>query len=109
GVDSDLGRGTTFEIHLPATNVGERPALEPAAPEDDRVEANVLLVEDDTVVRALVRDMLELHGFEVTAVDSPHSAIHVWSADGPFDALVTDLAMPSMTGRELVQRLAERG
>jgi len=109
GVESELGRGTTFEIHLPATTVEELAPVEPEAPEEELVEASVLLVEDDNVVRALVRDMLELHGFEVTAVDSPHNAIRAWSADGPFDALVTDLAMPSMTGRELVERLAERG
>jgi len=109
GVESELGRGTTFEIHLPATTAEELQELEPDEPEEDRVEASVLLVEDDNVVRALVCDMLELHGFDVTAVDSPQSAIRTWSADGPFDVLVTDLAMPSMTGRELVERLAERG
>jgi len=112
GVESDLGVGTTFAIYLPAAQM---PAEAPDARGDDAADAvfetapRVLLVEDDDIVRGLVGDMLELHGFDVTAVGSPRAAIETWGGDGPFDVLVTDLAMPSMTGRELVQRLADRG
>src|SRR5262249_60720975 len=91
-VQSELGVGTTFAIYLPA-GAAKAPAEPEARPAGDDAAAlasaaRVLLVEDDDVVRGLVGDMLELHGFDVTAVDSPRAAIETWGADAPFDVLV---------------------
>ncbi|HVU79281.1 MAG TPA: ATP-binding protein [Gaiellaceae bacterium] len=108
-VKSELGRGTTFELFFPRT--GETVA-DGGAPEPERdarhTGASLLVVEDEPVVRELAREILVHEGFEVRAVASPLEAIEVWRA-GSFEALVTDLSMPQLSGRELVAQLAEDG
>ena len=104
---SSPGAGATFEIYLPRviTELGvASSAAEPAEP--IRGSERVLLVEDETVVRALVREMLVRNGYDVLdAQDGPTALALVESAGLQIDVLVTDVVMPSMNGRELSERL----
>lgn len=70
----------------------------------------VLLVEDSGMVRDLAREILVMGGYRVLEAGSAERALVVLSGhEGPIDALVTDLQMPGMGGRELADRLrAER-
>ena len=106
-VTSAPGTGSTFEVYLPrvvtATEAGSS-AAEPAEPLQGR--ERVLLVEDEPVVRKLVREMLVRNGYDVLdAADGPSALALVDSLGVPIDVLVTDVVMPSMSGRELAERL----
>lgn len=68
--------------------------------------ARVLLVEDEPSVRLLVTRYLTLHGFDVTAAESPVRANELWNQRrGRFDLLLTDVMMPGeLSGRSLAEQ-----
>src|SRR5205085_11933142 len=66
----------------------------------------VLLVEDELVVRRLVRDVLERCGYAVLEAQDGASALALCSAHaGTIDLLLTDVVMPQMSGRQLADTL----
>jgi two-component system cell cycle sensor histidine kinase/response regulator CckA len=66
----------------------------------------VLLVEDARRVREVVREILEMNGYEVLEARQGEQAIEISAQhSGPIHLLVTDVVMPEMSGRELAQRL----
>jgi CheY-like chemotaxis protein len=109
-VYSELGRGTTFKIYLPefqdaAAQPVERPMLRTAPGGDE----TILLVEDEDLVRALARRMLESHGYRVLEARSGHEALLIsQSHAGPIDLLITDVIMPGIGGRQLAHDLAKQ-
>jgi PAS domain S-box-containing protein len=104
-IESAPGLGTIVEITLPAADGSP----EPPAEEQPLVPAvgmeRVLVVEDRAVVRQLARDVLEASGFEVSVAAGGAEALERIGAEAAFDALVTDVVMPEMSGAELAQRL----
>lgn len=103
---STPGEGTTFEISMPVTS--DEPGIstdDPAATPNRHATGCVLLVEDDDDVRDLVRDVLELDGWDVVAYAMADDALA--ATTGPPDVVVTDIAMPGTDGLELVRRLRE--
>jgi PAS domain S-box-containing protein len=107
GVYSELGRGTTFKIYLPATETG--PAVD--APADAAAPAGgsetILVVEDQEEVRRFTSDVLRKYGYTVLVAASGDEALNVLSEHtGAVDLVITDLVMPGMTGRELADRVA---
>jgi len=109
-VDSEPGKGTTFRIYLPrATETGEQPASQPAvaAARPDRGMETILLVEDESNLRRLVRQYLENQGYVVLEAAGGAAAIHLAVVHmGPIHLLLTDVIMPGMNGRELAQRIS---
>ena len=66
----------------------------------------ILIVDDESNMRFLLRMILESAGYEV--VEAPHGAAALVRArESPPDLLVTDLMMPVMNGRELIERLRD--
>lgn len=65
---------------------------------------NVLLVEDEDLLRELVLECLEAAGHVVQAYPSPELALRR-ASEQSFDLLITDLAMPGLTGTELAERV----
>jgi PAS domain S-box-containing protein len=107
-VESEPGRGASFTIYLPAVGAGA-PAGMPAAGGDDlpRGTEVVLLVEDGDEVRRLARQVLESHGYTVLEARHGGEALDLCDRhQGHINLLVTDVIMPQMSGRELVERLA---
>jgi two-component system, cell cycle sensor histidine kinase and response regulator CckA len=103
-VYSEPGHGTTFKVYLPQTGaVGGAASVEV----DGRGGTEtVLLVEDEAVVRRLVAQMLEAHGYRVLVAGDPDEAVSLSdSHEGRIDLLITDVVMPNMSGRELAVRL----
>ena len=111
GVRSALGRGTSFEIYLPrvaekATRGDETQFLPTIS---GLASGRVLLVEDEAVVRGLVRQTLKTHGYTVVEATNGDEALRMIGSDtARFDLLVTDLIMPKMGGRDLALKLKER-
>jgi two-component system cell cycle sensor histidine kinase/response regulator CckA len=109
-VESEEGRGAAFTIHLPLAGEEEPGTADRApAPSHGRRET-LVLVEDDASVRGFAATVLRRHGYEVVeAENGPHAVELVSGRDAPFDLLVTDVVMPDMSGRQLVERLTARG
>ena len=102
------GEGSTFEIWLP---VAERDAPFPQervdgrpAPEPKR-RLKVLAVDDDNLVLLNTGAMLEDMGHEVVMADTPEEALTFFEQDNAIDLVITDQAMPGLTGAQLAEHL----
>jgi CheY-like chemotaxis protein len=68
----------------------------------------VLLVDNEAPVRALMREILRMHGYVVLEAASGEEALEQSARHpGPIDLVVADVVMPGLSGRELVERLAD--
>ncbi len=109
GLESDLGRGTTFKIYLPMiedTSV-QASAEQPAAP-PPRGQETLLLVEDEPSLRKITRIILESCGYTVLEAQDGQTALRVAQQHpSPIDLLVTDVVMPKLNGHQLAQELAQ--
>jgi CheY-like chemotaxis protein len=105
-VDSDLGRGTEFRLYLPAGSTQPLiPRGEPSAALP-RGSETVLVVEDDPLIRGLLREVLESFGYQVIEAGSgPEAAQRSGEHGERIDLLLTDVVMPGMNGRELADLL----
>jgi PAS domain S-box-containing protein len=107
-VQSAVGSGTTFRIHLPTCAAAAEDA---DAGGDPRMTSGgneaVLLVEDEGNVRAAAITALRRHGYRVFGAASGPEALRSWEkCRGQIDLLLTDVVMPGgMNGRELAARL----
>jgi two-component system cell cycle sensor histidine kinase/response regulator CckA len=106
-VRSEVDSGTAFTIYLPAADgLVEYSGGQQADPNVVRGSGTVLLVEDQDELRRLLRRTLETHGYKVLEAANGQAALAVGrNYAGTIDAVVTDVVMPSMGGRELVEKL----
>ncbi len=105
-VDSAVGQGSTFALHLPALEGEAAPAPTPAAEPLPRGSEVVLLVEDEEALRGYVSLVLRDRGYTVLeARDGEEAMAVVTQHEGPIDLLLTDVLMPRMGGAELARRL----
>ena len=102
-IESAEGDGTTVSIYLPRTRetCGEAPAT--VRPTGHSRSARVLVVDDDDDVRSVTISMIEEIGYKVVGVDTGEKALDVLG-EGDFSIILTDVAMPGMTGVELARR-----
>ena len=106
---SEPGLGTTFKLYFPS--VAEVPTTPPAPVTEtpSTITATVLVVEDDALVRGMVRRTLSEAGFQVIEASNGQEALAVVQSDrARVDAVLTDLAMPELGGRQLARRLGEK-
>ncbi|MCC6872828.1 MAG: response regulator, partial [Sandaracinaceae bacterium] len=106
-IRSELGQGTVITLLFPVA----LPAHETAAPNQRSIArqrhaaCRVIVVDDDPAVGRLTKRYLVREGYSVTlAVDPVEAITHFEEAPGAFDAIITDLSMPRMSGFELVRR-----
>jgi signal transduction histidine kinase len=106
-VVSAPGQGTSIKIHLPRVDTtGEE--TEPSAVFAGSVAGTetILLVEDDEDVRAVVGEILRGHGYTVLEAHDGDQALQLSAVhEGVIHLVVTDLVMPHLGGRELVDRM----
>jgi len=110
-VKSELGKGTTFAIWLPATiTVPADVSNSNAEPDDESastIEGTIVLVEDDKQVRTVIRDILEQAGLRVIEACDGIEALGVCRANpGQVDLVLSDIVMPKLGGAELARSLA---
>jgi two-component system cell cycle sensor histidine kinase/response regulator CckA len=105
---SEVGRGTTFKIYLPATQeeTAKRETLSPEKIAPRGVET-ILIVEDEESLRAVTREYLANKGYQVIVAENFEQAVEA-SADSArhIDLLMTDVVLPGASGPKLAERLA---
>jgi PAS domain S-box-containing protein len=106
-VESALGRGTTFTIHLP--RVAEAVAAGPTAEAGRRLRTTartVLVVDDEPEVLELASEILKRVGYSVLEAPDGAAALEmVQRHEGDIHLLVTDMVMPGLSGRDLAERV----
>jgi CheY-like chemotaxis protein len=103
-VSSELGRGTTFKVYLPRV---DDPADHPAVEEKPRAiqgTETILVIEDEAIVRDLVRRILTRLGYQVIVVGTPQEAMSI-PLSQRVDLLISDVVLPQMSGRAVAQQL----
>lgn len=101
-VTSQQGVGTTFTIHLPLA----QPAVETEAPKPpvDRLSGRIVVVDDEVSVSAFLGEILRHSGFETVVFnESPKALEYLVTHLDEVALLVTDLAMPMLSGLDLAQ------
>ena len=100
-VESEIGKGTLFEIYFPAL---EETAEEEKEPEGEIKGGSerILFVDDEESMVNLNRQRLERLGYQVKSTTKPLDALEWFRADpDQFDVIITDMTMPRMTGDRL--------
>jgi PAS domain S-box-containing protein len=112
-VDSQLHRGTTFRTYFPRVDGKEEAAAAQDSlglPRPDHGQETILLVEDESNLRRLARQYLEMQGYKILEAEDGAAALQIVAGHkGTIDLLLTDVVMPGMNGRELALHVtAER-
>jgi two-component system cell cycle sensor histidine kinase/response regulator CckA len=106
---SESGSGSTFEVYLPRVPKavpGDAASAEVRVPPAGKGRV-VLVVEDEDAVRSMIRKVLERNGYEVIdAADGSQALQLARQARDRLALILSDVVMPGMSGREVVDRLA---
>ena len=107
-VQSEVDRGSAFQIYLPQVEGAAEKQTVATPDAASGGNETVLLVEDEESVRQLVRDTLAARGYRVLEAESGEAGLAVAEQHaGKIDMVITDVVMPGMTGREMVNQLAQ--
>jgi len=107
-VDSELGKGASFQIFLPRVEEEQTAQVPMKTLEGQGAGASetILLVEDSEPLRKLTRSFLESHGFDVLVAQNGEEAIDIEARTSKkIHLLLTDVVMPGINGRVLAERL----
>ncbi len=107
-VETEPGKGTTMAIFLPQIQADADDQAIATGPEAVTGTGTILLVEDESDVRKVVSQILQMNGYHVIDVSGPQEALAIAEESGELiDVLVTDVVMPEMNGKELSERVQE--
>jgi signal transduction histidine kinase/ActR/RegA family two-component response regulator len=102
-IDSEVGKGTTIRLSFPAAPI--QTAAQPVATVEVPKGLRLLLVDDDPVLLKSLRDALEADGHEIATANGGREGIETFreahEANQAFSAVVTDLGMPYVDGRQV--------
>jgi PAS domain S-box-containing protein len=107
-LSSVVGKGTRADLYLPVSADDAPTAARAVREVKVSRPLNILLVDDEQLVRDGTAEMLRDMGHSVDAVDGANRAIARLDAGGQFDAVVTDYMMPGMTGAQLAAVIEQR-
>ncbi len=105
-VDSKPGFGTEFRLYFPAVETGEvetpNAPVQPVRGNGERI----LLIDDEASIAQIGERMLNKLGYKATALTSSAQALAVYQqSPQSFDAIITDLTMPEITGVDLARHI----
>lgn len=102
-VESKQGQGSTFTLMIPIEYSSKKePEKESKVSESET--ANILVIEDEKVVREVIVDILNLENHKVTEVEDGVKGIESFKKN-KFDIVITDLGMPRLSGWEVAKRI----
>ena len=110
-VYSEPGQGTVFRIYLPRMQAAvEAGAIATPAPVAGKGSGTILLVEDDDLLLWITTEILQEMGYSVIQAPTPQQAIAICEkGEIPIDLILTDVVMPDMNGKEMVDRIRASG
>jgi signal transduction histidine kinase/DNA-binding response OmpR family regulator len=108
-IDSELGKGTTIRLIFPVRSTPETDVVE-TPPDDSPIPPlRILFVDDEPLLRELIKEILESDGHQVQVADGGYAALDVFRSARKqgifFDVVITDLGMPHLDGRQLARTL----
>jgi PAS domain S-box-containing protein len=106
-VQTELNKGSTFQLYLPSQGSQAGEVVEPAAPPAVRGRDElILVVDDEKAVRTVTRAVLTAHGYDViTANDGAEAVALFKQRQADIVAVITDMAMPFMDGAQAIQAI----
>jgi len=105
-VYSEAGQGTTFKVYLPLLAQDETSDGQPVTVEHPTGHERILLVDDEAPIAYMGEQVLKRLGYRVTAYTSSTDALEAFRTDPTaYDLVITDMAMPNMTGDRLARQL----
>ncbi len=108
GVQSEVGRGTTFEILLPKVEFEEVIDLPVNLPVPKGKNEHILLIDDETMILNMGKNILETLTYRVTTVNESERALETFRrAPDQFDLIITDYSMPGTNGYELARQFLQ--
>jgi PAS domain S-box-containing protein len=105
-VESEVGKGTTFRVFLPASAKTITTAPKAGKMAAMRGHETILVVEDEVELRRLLTRSLRLLGYAVFEAENGQAAMNLWQKQGgKFDLLLSDMVMPEgLTGLDLAEK-----
>jgi signal transduction histidine kinase/ActR/RegA family two-component response regulator len=105
-IESELGKGTTFIIHLPVGHWEEEATVKEVPPTRVSHQARILVIDDEDSVRDILSRILKTKGHQVVVASDGEEGIHRFKSE-PFDLVFTDLGMPKLSGWEVGKIIKE--
>ena len=107
GVQSQLGVGTTFELFFPIHQPDPSKTL-PTDLSSTTPQGQILLADDEEVIRSALGEMLNVAGLEVLMAENGEEALEKFMAhNGNIAAVIVDIHMPGLNGEQVLERLLE--
>ncbi|MGK5093094.1 response regulator [Deltaproteobacteria bacterium TL4] len=109
-VESQLNKGTTFDVYFPVIEAVEKPLLKDSKPMKIRGDEHLLVVDDEKIVATMEKEILENLGYQISLAYSGKEALSLLMENpGAFDLILTDQTMPEMRGEQLASKIKELG
>ncbi len=107
-VYSDVGKGTTFKVHIPVHSAAPGTTSRAhAKPPTGRGEV-VLIVDDEAAIREITRTTLEAYGYSAMTASTGEKAVAIYAKKGEkIDVVITDIMMPYMDGHSAIRAMQE--
>lgn len=111
-IQSELNKGTTVRLIFPLRESPGSNANAAAAPARAASNLRVLCIDDEPLLRELLKQVLETYHYQVHTADSGQAGLDAFENAGrrgqAFDAVITDLGMPGVDGRQVVEGIKSR-
>ena len=111
-VDSELGKGTGVQIHIPAIRVGVKGQEPEEVKEPERQlaigDGTILVIEDEAVLLEINREILERLGYRVLEAKTGRESVDIARTfDGQIDLALLDIKLPDMSGNQVYPLIME--